>query len=277
MTGINDSPSLTNSDVGISVDSAVDIAKEAADIILLEKDLNVLLDGVTEGRRTFVNLMKYIKLATSFNFGEVISVIIASVLLPFLPETPIQLLMEGLLYDFGQMTLPFDNVDKEALNKPKSFSLKSLKEFMLFMGPLSSAFDMLVFAALWFIFKVRDVATFQTIWFSYSITSNLIGMHIIRTAKLPFIESNAHKAVYISSISLIAARNNNSFHSTWKPSWTRFYIFKVYFLNLCCHNTLLLLCNICQKNIYQKIWRMDMKNGRTPYARKRILIPHADF
>ena len=101
--GINDSPSLTNSDVGISVDSAVDIAKESADIILLEKDLNVLLDGVTEGRRTFANLMKYIKLATSFNFGEVISVVIASALLPFLPETPIQLLLEGLLYDFGQI------------------------------------------------------------------------------------------------------------------------------------------------------------------------------
>ena len=130
MTGINDSPSLTNSDVGISVDSAVDIAKESADIILLEKDLNVLLDGVTEGRRTFANLMKYIKLATSFNFGEVISVIIASVLLPFLPETPIQLLLEGLLYDIGQMTLPFDNVDKEALIHPqrkiKPESLKSL-------------------------------------------------------------------------------------------------------------------------------------------------------
>ena len=194
--GINDSPSLTNSDVGISVDTAVDI-------ILLEKDLNVLLDGVTEGRRTYVNLMKYIKLATSFNFGEVVSVIIASALLPFLPETPIQLLVEGLLYDFGQLTLPFDHVDKESLQKPKTFSIKSLKDFMFFMGPLSSAFDMLVFASLWFIFRVRDVATFQTIWFSYSITSNLVGMHIIRTAKLPFVQSNAHKAVYISSISLI--------------------------------------------------------------------------
>lgn len=201
--GINDSPSLTNSDVGISVDTAVDIAKESADIILLEKDLNVLLDGVTEGRRTYVNLMKYIKLATSFNFGEVVSVIIASALLPFLPETPIQLLVEGLLYDFGQLTLPFDHVDKEDLQHPKTFSIKSLKNFMFFMGPLSSAFDMLVFASLWFIFQIRDVALFQTIWFSYSITSNLVGMHIIRTAKLPFIQSNAHKAVYISSISLI--------------------------------------------------------------------------
>jgi len=201
--GINDSPSLTNSDVGISVDTAVDIAKESADIILLEKDLNVLLDGVTEGRRTFVNLMKYIKLATSFNFGEVVSVIIASALLPFLPETPIQLLVEGLLYDFGQMTLPFDNVDKEALRHPKKLDIKSLKHFMFFWGPLSSGFDMIVFACLWFVLQVREVATFQTIWFSYSIVSNLVGMHIIRTAKLPFIQSNAHKAVYISSISLI--------------------------------------------------------------------------
>lgn len=200
--GINDAPSLTNSDVGISVDTAVDIAKESADIILLEKDLHVLLDGVTEGRRTFGNLMKYIKMATSFNFGEVLSVIVASVALPFLPETPIQLLVEGLLYDFGQLTLPFDNVDEEYLQKPRTFSLKSLKNFMLFMGPLSSAFDLIVFACLWFVFKLRDPALFQTIWFTYSIVSNLLGMHIIRTAKIPFIQSNAHKMVYFSSIGL---------------------------------------------------------------------------
>lgn len=200
--GINDAPSLTNSDVGISVDTAVDIAKESADIILLEKDLDVLLDGVTEGRKTFGNLMKYIKMATSFNFGEVMSVIIASVLLPFLPETPIQLLVEGLLYDFGQLTLPFDNVDKEYLQKPRQFNLNSLKNFMLFMGPLSSLFDLIVFACLWFIFHLRDAATFQSVWFSYSIVSNLLGMHIIRTSKIPFIQSNAHKMVYLSSILL---------------------------------------------------------------------------
>ena len=201
--GINDSPSLTNSDVGISVDTAVDIAKESADIILLEKDLNVLLDGVSEGRRTFVNLMKYIKLATSFNFGEVMSVIVASIFLPFLPETPIQLLVEGLLYDFGQMTLPFDNVDSESLKHPKKLDIKSLKHFMFFWGPLSSIFDIIVFAFLWFVLNVRGAALFQTIWFSYSIVSNLTGMHIIRTAKIPFIQSNAHKAVYISSILLM--------------------------------------------------------------------------
>ena len=142
-------------------------------------------------------------MATSFNFGEVVSVIVASAFLPFLPETPIQLLVEGLLYDFGQMTIPFDNVDKEIVEKPKKFDIKSLKRFMLFMGPVSSVFDLIVFASLWFVFMVRDVAHFQTIWFTYSIVSNLVGMHIIRTAKIPFIQSNANKAVYISSILLI--------------------------------------------------------------------------
>ena len=200
--GINDSPSLINSDVGVSVDTAVDIAKESADIILLEKDLHVLLDGVKEGRHTFANLMKYIKLAASFNFGEVMSVIIASILLPFLPETPIQLLVEGLLYDFGQLTLPLDNVDEEYLNKPKKFNVKSLKNFMLFMGPLSSAFDLIVFALVWFVFGVREAAIFQTIWFTYSVVSNLMGMHVIRTAKVPFKQSHASKAVYFSSILL---------------------------------------------------------------------------
>ena len=146
--------------------------------------------------------MKYIKMASSFNFGEVVSIVIASILLPFLPETPIQLLVESLLYNLGQLTLPFDNVDKEYLQKPKRFDVKSLKHFMLFMGPLSSCFDLIVFAAMWFIFSVRDVATFQTIWFSYSIVSNLVGMHIIRTAKIPFVQSNAHKMVYFSSILL---------------------------------------------------------------------------
>ncbi len=154
------------------------------------------------GRRTFANIIKYIKLAVSFNFGEVTSVIIASVLLPFLPITPIQLLVQSLLYDFGQLTLPFDNVDVEYLKEPKKWNIDSLKHFMLFMGPLSSSFDMLVFASIWFLFGIRDASTFQTIWFSYGVVSNLIGMHIIRTAKLPFIESNAHKVVYASSIIL---------------------------------------------------------------------------
>lgn len=160
---------------------------------------------VLQKEENFGNLMKYIKMATSFNFGEVMSVIIASVALPFLPETPIQLLVEGLLYDFGQLTLPFDNVDKEYLQKPRQFSIKSLKNFMLFMGPLSSIFDLIVFASLWFVFHLREVALFQTVWFTYSIVSNLLGMHIIRTAKIPFIQSNANKMVYLSSILLSIA------------------------------------------------------------------------
>ena len=201
--GINDSPSLTNSDVGISVDTAVDIAKESADIILLEKDLNVLIDGVEEGRKTFANLMKYIKLTSSLNFGEVLAVMVASLAVPFLPETPIQLLFEGMLYDLGQMTLPFDNVDKNIIKRPKKLDIKSLKRFMFFMGPISAVFNLLVFVALWFLFKVRDASTYQTIWFCYSIVANLLGMHIIRTAKIPFIQSNANKVVYISSFGLI--------------------------------------------------------------------------
>ena len=140
--GINDAPSLTNAEVGISVDTAVDIAKETADIILLEKDLHVLVDGVVEGRKTFGNLLKYIKMAVSFNFGEVLSVLIASILLPFIPITPIQLLVQSLLYDFGQLSLPLDHVDKEYLEKPRRWNLTSIKNFMLFMGPTSSIFDL---------------------------------------------------------------------------------------------------------------------------------------
>ena len=196
--GINDSPSLINAEVGISVDTAVDIAKETADIILLEKDLKVLKEGVLEGRKTFGNLLKYIKMATSFNFGEVTSVLIASIFLPFFPITPIQLLVQSLIYDIGQLSLPLDDVDKEYLQEPRKWNIQSLKRFMLFMGPTSSIFDLLIFVTLWFGFGIREgqAALFQTIWFSYGIVSNLIGLHIIRTAKIPFIESNASKTVY---------------------------------------------------------------------------------
>lgn len=202
--GINDAPSLTNAEVGISVDTAVDIAKETADIILLEKDLHVLVDGVVEGRKTFGNLLKYIKMAVSFNFGEVLSVLIASILLPFIPITPIQLLVQSLLYDFGQLSLPLDHVDKEYLEKPRRWNLTSIKNFMLFMGPTSSIFDLLVFSILWYGFKLRapDVALFQTIWFSYGVVSNLVGLHVIRTSKIPFFQSHASKSVYLSSITL---------------------------------------------------------------------------
>ena len=202
--GINDAPSMNNAEVGISVDTAVDITKETADIILLEKDLDVLTDGVIEGRKTFGNLQKYIKMAVSFNFGEVLSVLIASILLPFFPITPIQLLVQSLIYDLGQLSIPYDNVDKEFLQKPRVWKMKSIKRFMLYMGPASSIFDLMVFAILWFGFNLRlpDAALFQSIWFSYGVVSNLIGLHIIRTAKTPFIESNSSKAVYATSIIL---------------------------------------------------------------------------
>ena len=202
--GINDAPSMNNAEVGISVDTAVDITKETADIILLEKDLDVLTDGVIEGRKTFGNLQKYIKMAVSFNFGEVLSVLIASILLPFFPITPIQLLVQSLIYDLGQLSIPYDNVDKEFLQKPRVWKMKSIKRFMLYMGPASSIFDLMVFAILWFGFNLRlpDAALFQSIWFSYGVVSNLIGLHVIRTAKTPFIESNSSKAVYATSIIL---------------------------------------------------------------------------
>ena len=201
--GINDSPSLVQSDVGISVDSGADIAKETADIILLEKDLDVLSEGVIEGRKTFANLLKYIKLAISFNFGEAMSVLISSFFLPFFPITPIQLLVQSLLYDFGQISIPYDHVDKEQLTHPNKLNMKSLKKFMLFWGPISSVFDLLIFSILWFHFGIREAAIFQSIWFSYGIVSNLIGMHIIRTAKLPFIESRASVPVVITTVLLM--------------------------------------------------------------------------
>ena len=200
--GINDAPSIHNAEVGISVDTAVDITKETADIILLEKDLDVLTEGVLEGRKTFGNLLKYIKMAVSFNFGEVFSILIASIFLPFFPITPIQLLVQSLLYDLGQLSLPYDNVDKEYLQKPRKWNMKSIKRFMLWMGPTSSIFDLFIFAVLWFVFGIREAAIFQTIWFSYGVVSNLVGLHIIRTSKTPFIQSNSSKAVYASSIIL---------------------------------------------------------------------------
>ena len=148
--------------------------------------------------------MKYIEMSCSFNFGYFLSVLIASSFLPFFPITPIQLLVQSLLYDCGQLSVPLDNVDKEYLAKPKVWDIKSIKRFMLFMGPTSSIFDMLVFAILWFGFKLRapDAALFQTIWFSYGVVSNLVGLHIIRTGKIPIVQSHASKYVYFSSIFL---------------------------------------------------------------------------
>lgn len=201
--GINDAPPLHQADVGISVDSAVDIAKETADIILLEKDLMVLEHGVLEGRRTFGNIVKYIKMAASGNFGNMISVIVASIFLPFLPMLPVQILAQNLLCDFSQMGIPFDNVDPEYLKAPRKWETGSIKSFMLYMGPLSSIFDILCFAIMWWIIgaSTKDTAPlFQCGWFVFGTVSQVLVIHMIRTAKLPFIESRPAKALLISTL-----------------------------------------------------------------------------
>ena len=200
--GINDSPPLKQADVGISVDTAVDIAKETADIILLEKDLNVLEEGVINGRKTFTNVLKYIKMATSGNFGNMISIIIASLFLPFLPLLPIHILIQNLLNDFAQIGMPFDNVDDEYIKKPKTWDTKGIKKFMFAFGGISTLLDMLCFAVLWFILKfntVEHAVLFQTGWFCFGIISQTLIIHMIRTTKIPFIQSKSSKELLIST------------------------------------------------------------------------------
>jgi len=200
--GINDAPALRQADVGISVDSAVDIAKETADIILLEKDLMVLEQGIIEGRRTFGNIMKYIKMAASGNFGNMISVIAASIFLPFLPMLPVQILTQNLLCDFSQMGMPFDRVDEEYIKKPRKWETKSIKSFMTYMGPLSSVFDILCFAVMWWIIGANTVELapiFQSGWFVFGTVSQVLVIHMIRTAKIPFLQSKSSIPLLIST------------------------------------------------------------------------------
>ncbi len=192
--GINDAPALRAADIGISVDGAVDIAKEAADIILLERSLMVLEEGVIEGRKTFSNMLKYIRMTASSNFGNVFSVLIASVFLPFLPMLPLQLLVQNLLYDVSQIVIPFDNVDAELVSQPLTWNPDSIGRFMLFFGPLSSVFDIATFAVMWYVFKANAVehqALFQSGWFVVGLLTQTLIVHMIRTPKIPFIESRA--------------------------------------------------------------------------------------
>lgn len=201
--GINDAPPLHQADVGISVDTAVDIAKETAHIILLKKDLMVLEEGVVEGRKTFGNIVKYIKMAASGNFGNMISVIVASLFLPFLPMLPIQILTQNLLCDFSQMGIPFDSVDKEYLKKPRKWETKSIKSFMTFMGPLSSVFDILCFAIMWWIIganKPELAPLFHGGWFVFGTVSQILVIYMIRTAKLPFIHSHTTRPLLVSTV-----------------------------------------------------------------------------
>lgn len=200
--GINDAPPLRQADVGISVDSAVDIAKETADIILLKKDLMVLEEGVIEGRRTFGNIVKYIKMAASGNFGNMISVIAASIFLPFLPMLPVQILVQNLLCDFSQIGIPFDSVDKEYIKRPRKWDTASIRSFMAFMGPLSSVFDILCYAVMWWIIgaNTRELAPlFQSGWFVFGTVSQVLVIHMIRTGKIPFFQSRPSLPLLVST------------------------------------------------------------------------------
>lgn len=192
--GINDAAALRQSDIGISVDSAVDIAKESADIILLEKDLMVLEDGVLEGRKTFGNINKYIKMTASSNFGNMFSVMFASAFLPFLPMMPIHLLIQNLLYDISQTTIPFDRMDPEFLRKPRKWDASDLKRFMIYIGPISSIFDIVTYLVMWHVFGCNSPehqSLFQSGWFIEGLLSQTLIVHMIRTRKIPFIQSRA--------------------------------------------------------------------------------------
>ncbi|MBY0403464.1 MAG: magnesium-translocating P-type ATPase, partial [Cyanobacteria bacterium] len=205
--GINDSPALKQADVGISVDTGADIAKESADIILLEKDLMVLNQGILEGRKVFGNIIKYIRMTTSSNFGNVFSMVGASFLLPFLPMKPIQILTQNLLYDFSQTTLPLDNVDLIYLEKPRKWEIKNIRRFMLYFGPISSIFDYATFGILWFVLGVNTVGQqtlFQSGWFVEGLLSQTLVIHLIRTRKIPFFQSRASWPVILTTVSIIA-------------------------------------------------------------------------
>ena len=203
--GINDGPALKAADVGISVDSAVDIAKDSADIILLEKSLAVLGDGVIEGRKVFGNITKYIKMGASSNFGNMFSVLGASVFLPFLPMTAIQVLTNNLLYDFSQTTIPTDNVDAEYLAVPRRWDISNIAKFVLFIGPISSIFDYVTYFLMIYAFNAwNNPALFQTGWFVESLLTQTLIIHIIRTAKIPFLESRASTALITTTIVIAA-------------------------------------------------------------------------
>ncbi len=204
--GINDAPALKQADVSISVDTAVDIAKETADIILLEKDLNVLEQGVVNGRKTFTNVLKYINMATSGNFGNILSVVLTSIFLPFLPLKPIHILIQNILNDFAQLGMPFDNVDEDFILKPKLWNTVGIKRFMVVFGLISTLLDVCCFYVLWHImgFNTIELASyFQTGWFAFGIISQSLIIHFIRTDKKPMIDSFSSKQLIFSTILIV--------------------------------------------------------------------------
>ncbi len=205
--GINDAPALLEADIGISVDTGVDIAKESSSIIMLQKSLNFLAEGVAEGRRTFGNIIKYIKMALSSNFGNVFTMIGASVIFPFLPMLPVQILLQNLLYDISQTAIPFDHVDQSFLTKPRKWDPRGIAHFMVIIGPISSIFDYVTFAVLWFVFGATTIekqAFFQTGWFIEGLLSQTLIVHMIRTEKIPFIESRPSAALLTTTCLIMA-------------------------------------------------------------------------
>lgn len=205
--GINDASALRQSDIGVSVDSAVDVAKESADIILLDKDLNVLRDGIIEGRKTFGNITKYIKMTASSNFGNMFSVLAASAWLPFLPMLPIHLLIQNLLYDISQTTIPFDKMDPEYLLKPQKWDSSDMSRFMIYIGPISSIFDIITYLVMWYIFDCQtpeNQSLFQSGWFIEGLLSQTLIVHMIRTRKIPFIQSRASWPVMLLTFTIMA-------------------------------------------------------------------------
>ncbi|MBP6926845.1 MAG: magnesium-translocating P-type ATPase [Caldisericia bacterium] len=204
--GINDAPALKAADVGISVDTAVDIAKESSDIILLGESLTVLQDGLIEGRRVFGNIIKYIKMAASSNFGNMFSILGASFFIPFLPLLPIQILTNNLLYDFSQTAIPTDRVDEEWIQKPRKWTIGSIRQFIIFIGPISSIFDYLTFFVMIFVFGgLGKPELFRTGWFVESLLTQTLIIHVIRTNKVPFLQSRASLPLTITSIVIALA------------------------------------------------------------------------
>lgn len=204
--GINDAPALRKADVGISVDTAADITKDASSIILLEKSLQVLETGVLEGRKVFYNMMKYIKITLSSNFGNVFSILVASAFLPFLPMISLQLLVQNLIYDFAQLTIPWDHVDREELRQPANWQIKDIFRFTVAIGPVSSVFDILTYLVMWFVFGANTVASaglFQTGWFLVGLTTQTLVVHVIRTRKLSFVKSHGAWPVLLASFSAL--------------------------------------------------------------------------